>query len=115
MATSESDGLLMPLTANGPALVPSSRSPPRSRAPGRRVEGSPEALPTQEWSPPKSTPGQVAHATASSSQSATHSPRFPTMSLAPQLETQAALAPVFATEPVLTLQSVESGVPAAAV
>src|SRR3954453_1162615 len=122
MATPESDGSLRALTANRPAPLLSSKSPPRTRAPERRVEGSPEALPRQVRSSPKPADGDdcvvtVAHATACSSQSATHSPTFPTMSLTPQLETQAGLAPVFASEPVLppTLQALESGVPATAI
>src|SRR5262245_13405168 len=48
-------------------------------------------------------------------QSATHSKRLPTMSTAPQLEAQAARAPVDSTAPVSMLHEVaSSGVPAAA-
>src|SRR3954451_25347833 len=109
-------GLWAAPTLNGPAILPSAKSQPRTRAPGRRVEGSPEALPRLLVSAPKPL-RQIALAIDCSSQSATHSPRFPTMSLAPQLETQAGLAPVFASEPVLppTLQALESGVPATAI
>ena len=56
----------------------------------------------------------VTQPSASSSQSPTHSQTLPTMSLAPKCETQPALAPVFWTAPVLTLQASESGVPATA-
>src|SRR3954464_7155124 len=106
-------GLWAAPTLNGPAILPSAKSPPRTRAPGRRVEGSPQALPRLLVS----APSQIALVTDCSSQSATHSPTFPTMSLTPQLETQAGLAPVFASEPVLppTLQALESGVPATAI
>src|SRR3954470_24748773 len=111
MTLARFQGLWAAPTLNGPAILPSAKSPPRTRAPGRRVEGSPEALPRLLVS----APSQIALVTDCSSQSATHSPTFPTMSLTPQLETQAGLAPVFAVAPVLTLQAVESGVPATAI
>src|SRR6266508_1446592 len=104
------DGWTRPWTANGPAPEPLGKPPPRSRAPGPwAVVEAPERHMRSSLKAPQ--PGQAVEA---GTQTATHSSRLPTMSLAPWFEMQPGLAPVLWTEAVETLQVVESGVPATA-
>src|SRR5919109_3985142 len=114
MSMSWSNGGAPAKTENGPASVPLPKLPPRSRVPGKLDEAASAPRPTQVRSEPKPG-GQFEQADACSSQSATHSERFPTMSLVAWLEMQPAFAPVLWTEPENTLQGAPSGVPATAI
>src|SRR5258706_3804664 len=102
--------------ANTPAPVLEVKSPPRSRAPNPVLRRS---APAKQLTSP-SYIGET-QSVESGTQSATHSKTLPTMSKAPQLETQLARAPVRSAPAELVLQSPSPGenpafgVPAAAI
>src|SRR5215813_11143447 len=98
--------------AKTPASVPLVQSPPRSTAPGSERSTEPGltgTLPEGDPGPPKqltSFPNsldQWVQLVARSSQSATHSQRFPTMSNMSHCEMQDGFAPVGPTFPLVTL------------
>src|SRR6266705_2437844 len=104
MKSPENDGTSVARTAKTPANAPTPQPPPRTNAPGRLLKLAVSPVlpvfpgPPKQLKSPPAIPVwlvQSVQFTALSTQSATHSSTFPTMSKTPQLDLQFDRDPVF--------------------